>query len=49
MLETRKYRCEQTVVTRFNEMPVSTVETKTDYTLQGAVDMEGRQAFQQRF
>lgn len=45
MLETRKYRCEQTVVTRFNEMPVSTVETKTDYTLQGAVDMEGRQAF----
>lgn len=45
MLETRKYRCEQTVVTRFNEMPVSTVETKTDYTLQGAVDMDERQAF----
>lgn len=41
-----KYRCEQTVITKLNEIPTCTIQTKSDYTTQGVSDENGNKAYE---
>lgn len=40
-----KYRCEQTVITKLNDIPTCSANTKTDYLVEMAKDRENNEAF----
>lgn len=40
-----KYRCVQTITTKLDEIPVSTIVSKKDYSVERFMDAEGTQGF----
>ena len=40
-----KYRCVQTIITKLDEIPVSTIVSKKDYSVERFMDAEGTQGF----